>query len=754
MKIRILDPGCGSGAYPMGCLLKLVEVIELLSEGEIDRYKLKLDILDKCIFGVDIQPIAMLISKLRFFISLICDQKDFDFSDPENNYGVHTLPNLETKFVAANTLVGLRNPDLLKFEDPVLGKLKERLMDVRHRHLRTAKISEKKQLRKEDESICAEILARLMDRASGVDTEKLDIYRKELAKVDDEIAALPVRMEDVVREPETDLWGEALDKDYEPGLPMKIDVNARARAKLEARRKDLEGRILKEQMAKSSEDLVAEAKRLGEWNPYDQNARAGFFDPEWMFGVKCDGEENGFDVVMGNPPYFSLSTDSQECDQFGRLLKNNQLYEACGYSTFGKSADIYCLFYERGWQLLRRGGWLCYITSNKWMRVNYGEKLRSFFINQTNPLMLIDFGAERIFKSASVDTGIMFFRKGEKNAGKTRAALATRECRKGIRAFMLKNAQTVNLNHTGSWAILSAEEMKIDEKIRQNSKQIKDLGLVINRGLLTGFDGPLKKGGCFIVTEEKRKEILAKCSTPAERKRTEALIRPILRGQDVTRFGYEHDGIYLIATHNGNPDKGVQPIDISEYPAVKRHLDQYRAEIKARTDQGVTPYNMRSCAYIDDYKKEKLLWAETMRIRKDGKERFPRFSYAKEEFYTNKTCYIATGPDLLFILGVLNSSIGRYQCKNTVAILDNGGYLMQKIYIEQIRICKCEAKVKAKIRGLVEKLLAEKDPEVAEKYENELDDAVFDAYGFTASERKYILDQFKNFECSRAKRDD
>ena len=117
-----------------------------------------------------------------------------------------------------------------------------------------------------------------------------------------------------------------------------------------------------------------DAKQLSEWNPYDQNAVSSFFDPEWMFGVS-----DGFDLVIGNPPYIQLQSNG------GKLGK---LYEKLGYSTFVRTADLYCLFYERGWQLLKRDGHLCFITSNKWMRAGYGAKLREFFYQENEPFVV------------------------------------------------------------------------------------------------------------------------------------------------------------------------------------------------------------------------------------------------------------------------------------------------------------------------------------------------------------------------------
>lgn len=144
--MRILDPACGSGAFPLGCLTRMVEVITLLLGGvAIDRFRLKLELLRHCIFGIDVQPIAMLICRLRCFISLICDQPALDLSKPEQNYGVNTLPNLETRFVAANMLIGAKirklerqsdSEDALSLvEQSTLTPLYDRLRALREQHL-------------------------------------------------------------------------------------------------------------------------------------------------------------------------------------------------------------------------------------------------------------------------------------------------------------------------------------------------------------------------------------------------------------------------------------------------------------------------------------------------------------------------------------------------------------------------------------------------------------------------------------------
>ena len=261
---------------------------------------------------------------------------------------------------------------------------------------------------------------------------------------------------------------------------------------------------------------------------------------------------------------------------------------------------------------------------------------------------------------------------------------------------------------------------------------MKDWDISINYGIKTGCNE------AFIIDEAKRREILSNCKTADERKRTDELIRPILRGRDIKRYSYEWKGLYLIAMHNGITEKDIPKIDIEKYPAIKRHLNSFWKMIEGRTDQGDTPYHLRSCAYMDDFSKPRIMWAETMRIRKENTERFPRFSYTETPFFTDKTCFIAVGNDLKLALAFLNSAIGRYQLSQTVAMMDNGGYLMQKIYVEQIRIGKVGSKIKSQLVSLVEKLSDIDTYEAKEGIEAEIDMCIFDVFGISSEEQSFL----------------
>ena len=474
--VKVLDPACGSGAFPMGLLNRMIDILERISPDE-SVYDLKLSVIEKCLYGSDIQSIAAQITKLRFFISLICDCEK-DASKP--NFGIPTLPNLETKFVSANSLIAKKKKPAQGnlFENPEIEPTKNELAEIRHKHFSAKSASTKHRLREKDQ-----------------------VLREKLAKL------------------------------------LSDDDNF------------------------APED----AKQLAAWNPYDQNAVSPFFDPEWMFGVA-----DGFDIVIGNPPYIQLQNNG------GELAK---LYENCNYLTFARTGDIYCLFYERGWQLLKKNGHLCYITSNKWMRAGYGEKTREFFANKTNPMLLIDFAGVKIFESATVDTNILLFSKSS-NQHETVCAVTNKQNKdsvKNLSDFVQQQNSICDFNSSDSWVILSPIEQSIKRKIEAVGTPLKDWDIQINYGIKTGFND------AFIISTEKRNEILANCRDAEERKRTEELIRPILRGRDIKRYGYVDNGLYLINTHNGVRGR-IPRIKIEDYPAVKAHLDQYWDRIATRAD--------------------------------------------------------------------------------------------------------------------------------------------------------------------------
>ena len=183
--------------------------------------------------------------------------------------------------------------------------------------------------------------------------------------------------------------------------------------------------------------------------------------------------------------------------------------------------------------------------------------------------------------------------------------------------------------------ILSEIEQRIKAKIEAIGTPLKEWNISINYGIKTGFND------AFIINGEKRAELIAQDPKSAE------IIRPILRGRDIKRYGYDFADLYLINTHNGVKEKGIKRIHIEDYPAVKAHLDLYYPQLEKRADQGDTPYNLRNCAYIEDFFKHKIIWKII------GNE--IAFSIEKEGLMVNNACYLLTGEHLEYIVAFLNS---------------------------------------------------------------------------------------------------
>ena len=212
--------------------------------------------------------------------------------------------------------------------------------------------------------------------------------------------------------------------------------------------------------------------------------------------------------------------------------------------------------------------------------------------------------------------------------------------------FVQQQHTICNFSNEGSWVILSPIEQSIKQKIETVGTPLKDWDIKIYRGVLTGYND------AFIISTEKRDEILANCQTEDERLRTAELIRPILRGRDIKRYGYEWANLWIINTHNGI--KGVKPrIDINEYPAVKTHLDQYWDKISKRADKGDTPYNLRNCAYLDLFFQPKICWKAVGRNL--------AFSIVESgTFLTAPASFISAGIYNEYILAFLCSNVGTY----------------------------------------------------------------------------------------------
>ena len=245
--------------------------------------------------------------------------------------------------------------------------------------------------------------------------------------------------------------------------------------------------------------------------------------------------------------------------------------------------------------------------------------------------------------------------------------------------FVRHNAVTTDFDTSDSWVILSPIEQSIKRKIEAVGVPLKDWDINIYRGVLTGYNE------AFIISTEKRDGILSKCQTTEERQRTDELIRPILRGRDIKRYGYDWAGLWLINTHNGIKGK-LERIHVEDYPAVKAFLDQYWDKISTRADKGDTPYNLRNCAYLDDFSKPKIVYQELCR-------RGSAFSLDLENNFLGNTGYLLTSnsmstSELEQLCMLLNSQIALYQLDVVCTKFDETGWRWLRQFVEDIRLPK------------------------------------------------------------------
>ena len=268
-----------------------------------------------------------------------------------------------------------------------------------------------------------------------------------------------------------------------------------------------------------------------------------------------------------------------------------------------------------------------------------------------------------------------------------------------------------------SWVILSPIEQSIKRKIEAVGTPLKDWDIQINYGIKTGFND------AFIITTEKRNEILANCATEEERKKTDELIRPILRGRDIKRYGYEWANLWLINTHNGVKGR-VPRIHIEDYPAVKAHLDLYWDKIKDRADQGDTPYNLRNCAYLEDFNKPKIIFQEIVQES--------QFVMDSGGMFCNDTGRIIAGTALHHLLGVLNSSLFFFAIKTFYGggALGDHGVRMKHTFFEKFPCIPVDARITEYSQCL--------NGTYSTSISTKLEKLIQSLYGLTETEQKYI----------------
>ena len=269
--------------------------------------------------------------------------------------------------------------------------------------------------------------------------------------------------------------------------------------------------------------------------------------------------------------------------------------------------------------------------------------------------------------------------------------------------------------------MLSPIEQKIKAKTEAVGTPLKDWNINIYRGILTGYND------AFIIGGKKKDELIAADPKSAE------IIRPILRGRDIKRYGYEFADLWLINAHNGIKEKGIKPIDINDYPIVKKHLDQYYSELVKRQDKGATPYNLRNCAYTDDFSKQKIIWIELTD--------HPNFSLDSNGYYLNNTVFFITGDKLAYLICFLNSKICEWYFDKICATSGVGTRRWIKMYIDQIKLPQIKGEQEIIFNELIHSLheLRENNQSFSE-LEMQINLEISKLFDFSKLEFEFIID--------------
>ncbi|WP_288684875.1 Eco57I restriction-modification methylase domain-containing protein, partial [uncultured Brachyspira sp.] len=447
---------------------------------------------------------------------------------------------------------------------------------------------------------------------------------------------------------------------------------------------------------------------------------------DWNSKFRDIMKTGGFDVVIGNPPYVQIQGMEKE-------LKEG--YKEANYKNYISTGDIYQLFFEKSLDVLKIGGIVGMITSNKWMQANYGAVTRDYFYRNANVNGVIDLGGGR-FKGATVDTNIILYSKKDDeikiNEPREFKAIKFYDDLSELNNIQFKN-DIIVADKDKQWLIMNNIENSIFNKVRQ-FKSLKNWGVQINYGIKTGFNE------AFIIDEETKNNLIN------EDEKSSEIIRKLVRGRDIKRYTCNFCDLYLINTHNGVKNKNISPINIKDYPAIKKHLDKFYKQLEKRQDKGDTPYNLRNCAYLLDFDKPKLIYPETTTSA--------NFYYDEANFVPDKTNFIMTGEHLKYIMSVLSSKAGFYIFYHFYSNIQLGsaGFQYRKDSIEPFPIPEPDKDTESKLVNLVDsiidlnkKLSSEKNPNTIEMLnariqavDKAIDKIVYALYNLTDEEIRVI----------------
>ncbi|EKG5410465.1 Eco57I restriction-modification methylase domain-containing protein [Campylobacter jejuni] len=725
--IKICDPAVGSGHFLVSALnvmLSIYDELNLFDEefylevqndeilitgrkGEFIEYKrpktpkdkahliqqelfhTKKDIIENNLFGVDINPNSCEITKLRLWIELL-KHSFYQSFDDETYHDLKTLPNIDINIKCGNSLVSYFETGKSLSHYPNIkermGKYKRIVKDYKEGFY-----TDKSHINQEIKNL----------KISFKNFCFADKFKKEMKGFNDKCEKYSKK------------YGNFLAVDDEN---LKFFVSANL--------------TLFDFDEKEATKEFANLKKEYD-NIFNLESNHPF---EWRFEfpeiLDDDGNFKGFDLIIGNPPYIRQEE-----------LKELKPHLAKNYKVYKGTSDIYTYFYELGFNVLKENGILSFITSNKYTRAGYGEALREFLLKNVKVLEYTDLNGIKVFDSATVDTSILCFEKSKSKDNKFKYLALSNEILKtcAYDIGLYKDFAEFSQNSLSKESFTFSDEntSALKAKIERIGTPLKEWqGLNIYRGILTGYNE------AFIITTEKRNEILANCKDEAEKERTAKLIRKMLRGRDIKRYSYEWAGLWVINTHNGYKNQNgekVEVINIEYYPSLKKHFDEFYPQLEKRTDKGLTPYNLRNCAYLDEFEKEKIVWNPV-----SGEY---LFSYIKEHIFFNNSLFMMTLDvfSLKYILAFMNSNCYKWLITLKTNLIQTGSYAYgAKDKIERLPIPKINSKnekLANELINLVDEILKAKEQDKnvnTQELENKINSLVYKLYNLTEDEIKII----------------
>lgn len=725
--IKICDPAVGSGHFLVSALnvmLSIYDELNLFDEefylevqndeilitgrkGEFIEYKrpstpkdkahliqqelfhTKKDIIENNLFGVDINPNSCEITKLRLWIELL-KHSFYQSFDDENYHDLKTLPNIDINIKCGNSLVSY-------FET---GKSLSHYPNIKERMSKYKRIvKDYKEGFYTDKSYINQEIKNL--KISFKNFCFADKFKKEMKSFNDKCEKYSKK------------YGNFLAVDDEN---LKFFVSANLTLF------DFDEKVAIKEFANLKKEYD---------NIFNLESNHPF---EWRFEfpeiLDDDGNFKGFDLIIGNPPYIRQEE-----------LKELKPHLAKNYKVYKGTSDIYTYFYELGFNVLKDNGVLSYITSNKYTRAGYGEALREFLLKNVKVLEYTDLNGIKVFDSATVDTSILCFEKSKSKDNKFKYLALSNEILKtcAYDIGLYKDFAEFSQNSLSKESFTFSDEntSALKAKIERIGTPLKEWqGLNIYRGILTGYNE------AFIITTEKRNEILANCKDEAEKERTAKLIRKMLRGRDIKRYSYEWAGLWVINAHNGYKNQNgekVEAINIENYPSLKKHFDEFYPQLEKRADKGLAPYNLRNCAYIEEFEREKIVYSEIVRK--------PQFYLdTKLNFYAEATSFILTGENLKYLIAFLNNDFVAFIFKTFYAggNLGENGFRYKKAFLEKLPIPKINSKnqkLADELINLVDEILKAKEQDKnanTQELENKINSLVYKLYNLTEDEIKII----------------